>query len=165
MTATSLMYFDSAARGAQFHQDIPTFAIHAGQSVNGGWDSWDCQTPGDFTQIMNIVNPQVPVHLAMPRYYATKYFQPNTQYSSVSVSAFKPQRGSSGLETGQGYMVGNPVAMVLHNVQIKTVVPILQWKGLPIPPQVQKNYLEKAIGREAYAPVQITMFVEWGEVA
>lgn len=164
MTATSMMYFDSAARGSQFYQDIPTFAIHAGSSMGALWDSWDCQTPGDFKQIMNIVNPQVPVFLAMPRYYASKYFQPKAQYSSVSVNGFKPQRGSSGLETGQGYMTGNPVTMVLHNVMVRNVTPIMQWSKLPIPPQVQKNHLEKAIGRETYIPSQIEMLVEWGEV-
>jgi hypothetical protein len=113
---------------------------------------------------MEIVNPQVPVHLAMPRLFASQFFKPKSQYSSVSLTAFKPLRGN-GFESGVGYMTGSPVTMVLHNVMVNSVVPILQWQGLPIPPQVQKNYLEKKIGREAYAPVEITMFVQWGEIA
>lgn len=164
MTATSPYYFDAAARGSQFYQDIPTFAIHAGPSVGRGWASAEADSPGRFAAIMEIINPQVPVHLAMPRYYANQFFKPNTQYSSVSLSAFKPLR-ANGFESGSGYMTGNPVTMVLENVMVKSIVPILQWNGLPIPPQVQKNYLEKKIGREAYAPVAITLFVEWGRIA
>lgn len=164
MTATSLCYFDSAVRGAQFHQDIPTFAIHAGSGLEKAWDSWNCQTPGDFKQIMIVVNPQVPVYLALPRYYADKYFQPKVSYTSVSVIGFKPYKDSSGDESGQGYRIGNPVTMVLHNVMVKAVDTIYQWGTLPKPPMVQKNYLEKAIGRQAYIPVQVTLWAQWGEV-
>ena len=164
MTATSPYYFDAAARGNQYYQDIPTFAIHTGQDVDDGWLSAKVTDAGGFSWMMTIVNPQVPVYLAMPRYYANKYFQPRATYSSVTLNAFRPLRGN-GFESGLGYMTGNPVTMVLENVMVKAVVPILQWKGLPIPPQVQKNYLEKAIGREAYAPVEIELWVQQGRIA
>ena len=164
MTATSPFYFDAAARGSQFYQDIPTFAIHAGQDVSGGWMSAQVKDAGGFSFMMGIINPQVPVHLAMPRHYANQFFKPKSQFSSVSLSAFKPLR-ANGFESGSGYMTGTPVTMVLENVMVLSVVPILQWNGLPIPPQVQKNYLEKKIGREAYAPVEITLFVQSGRIA
>jgi len=164
MTATSPYYFDAAARGSQYYQDIPTFAIHAGQNVNGGWMSAEVKDAGGFSFIMGIINPQVPVHLAMPRYYANKYFTPRSTYSSITLVAFKPLR-ANGFESGSGYMTGPSITLVLENVIVNSVVPILQWKGLPIPPQVQKNYLEKAIGREAYAPVEITLGVMTGRIA
>ena len=164
MAPTSTFYFDAnATTQKDFFRGIPMFAVHAGSGYEHGWESGEVTSKAGFDSIAGRMNPQVPVFLAMPRTYAGRYFTKGREYSKVAIYAFKQVYGSS--SQNGGYMVGASIALVLSQVRVVDVVPILQWKGLPIPPQVQKNYLEKLIGgREAYAPVAVTLFVPQGDV-
>jgi len=163
MAPTSTFYFDANATTTKdFIRGIPMFAVHAGQGREQGWESATVTSKAGFESITAKMNPQVPVYLAMPRTYAGRYFTKDRVYSKLAIYAFKPVSGSSSMNGG--YMVGASIALVLKEVKVVDVVPIPQWKGLPIPPQVQKNYLEKLIGRETYIPVVVSLFVMQGDV-
>lgn len=163
MAPTSNFYFDSMAYGKDVYRDLPAFAIHAGQTIEGGWASAGVSDVGGFRRIMEIVNPQVPVFLAMPRMIQTSYFAKGRGYSKLSVYAYRQVPGSlSG--TNGGYLQGASIALVLKEVTVVEVSPIMQWRGLPIPPQVQKNYLEKKIGRETYIAVAVQLFAQQGDI-
>jgi hypothetical protein len=163
MAPTSTFYFDANATAKKdFFRGIPMFAVHAGSGYENGWESGEVTGKGGFDFIAAKMNPQVLVRIAMPRTYAGRYFTKDREYSKVAIYAFKPVYGSASLNGG--YMVGASIALVLKEVKVIDVVPILQWKGLPGMPQVQKNYLEKLIGRETYAPVAVTCFVMQGDV-
>lgn len=152
-------YFDAnLTNGREFFRGIPMFAVHVGQSPNGGWSSSTVDGFGGFQQMMWTVNVQVPVHLAMPRFYANQYFTKGKEYQKLAIYAFRPMSGTSWQSDG-GYMVGASIALVIKELKVVSVNPILQWKGLPPPVQVQKNYLEKKLGREAYIPMAVTLFV------
>jgi hypothetical protein len=163
MAPTSTYYFDANATAQkEFFRGIPMFAVHAGSGYEHGWESGEVTSKAGFDFMAGKMNPQVPVHIAMPRTYAGRYFTKRREYAKLAIYAFKPVHGSSWLNGG--YMVGASIALVLKEVKVVNVVPIQQWKGLPIPPQVQKNYLEKLIGRETYVPVAVTLFVLQGDV-
>jgi hypothetical protein len=163
MAPTSNFYFDGMAYGKDLIRGLPMFAVHTGQSTDTGWDSAGVNDVGGFRMMMEIVNVQVPVFLAMPRMYQTTFFTKDRSYSKLTVSAYRQVPGSlSG--TNGGYLTGASIALVLHDVRVVDVKPIMQWKGLPIPPQVQKNFLEKKIGRETYIPVAVQLFAVEGDV-
>lgn len=163
-TMTSTYYFDANATSQKdFFQGIPMFAVHAGGGNENGWESAGVTSKAGFDFIAAKMNPQVPVHIAMPRSYAGRYFTKDREYSKVAIYAFRPVPGSSWQSDG-GYMVGASIALVLKQVKVMNVVPIPQWKGLPSIPQVQRNHLEKLIGRETYIPVAVTCFVMQGDV-
>lgn len=161
MAPTSTYYFDANATSErEFFRGIPMFAVHTGGGYEHGWESGGVTSKAGFDFMAEKMNPQVPVHLAMPRTYAGRYFTKDREYSKVAIYAFKPVTRS----WGDSYMVGATIALVLKEVKVVSVVPIPQWKGLPATPQVQKNYLEKLIGREAYTPVAVSLFVMQGDV-
>jgi hypothetical protein len=144
-------------------RDIPVIAVHAGEAVGSQWQSNQVQDAGGFQSITWIVNPQVPVHIAVPRPIAQQYFQPGKTYEKLSVYAFRPMPGASWQSDG-GYMVGATIALVFKPVMVQTVSPIMQWKGLPPMPQVQRNYLEKKFGRDAYVPVDVKFFAQQADI-
>ncbi|HWA56115.1 MAG TPA: hypothetical protein VG692_02620 [Gemmatimonadales bacterium] len=163
MAPTSNFYFDGMAYGKDVIRDLPMFAIHTGQGTETGWRSAGVSDASGFRMLMEIVNPQVPVYLAMPRMYQTNFFTKDRTYSKLSVYAYRQVYGSLSGVNG-GYLMGASIAMVLQDVRVVDIKPIMQWKGLPIPPQVQKNYLEKKIGRETYIPVAVQLFASQGDV-
>ena len=161
---TSTFYFDATATSAKdFFRDIPIFAVHAMTEFPAKWESGEVTSRGEFQEMMGRLSPQVPLYLAMPRVIAGRYFTKDREYKKIAIYAFRPVSGSSWQSDG-GYMVGATIALVIQNVQVKEVVPIMQWKGLPAPPQVQKNYLERKIGRETYAPVAVKLWCSQGDV-
>jgi hypothetical protein len=157
MTATSPFYFDVTAHGKVMVRDQSTFAITTGENMSRGWESADITDYFGFKSIMDRVNVQVPVYLAMPRVYAQGTFQVGQQFDKVLVTAFKQVNAMS-------YMMGASITIVLQNVKVLSHTPIMQWAGLPIPPQVQKNYLEKKIGRETYIPSAVKLWVYQADV-
>lgn len=163
MAPTSNFYFDAMAYGKDVIRDLPMFAIHTGQNTSTGWTSAAVNDVGGFRMMMDIVNPQVPVFLAMPRMYQNNYFAKDRTYEKLSVYAYRQVPNSLSGANG-GYLVGQSIALVLQQVRVVDVRPIMQWQGLPIPPQVQKNYLEKKIGRETYIPVAVQLFAMQGDV-
>ena len=163
MTVTSTFYFDATATSPKgFYRDIPIFAVHAMTDYAGGWESGEVTSQGEFQEMMGRLSPQVPLYLAMPRVIAGKYFTKDREYSKVAIYAFRPMR--SAWQSDGGYMVGATIALVIKDVRVLDVVPIAQWKGLPIPPQVQKNYLERQIKTETYNPVAVKLWVSQGDV-
>ncbi len=163
MAPTSNFYFDAMAFGKDLIRDLPMFAVHSGQTTDSGWSSAGVNDAGGFRMMMDIVNPQVPVFLAMPRMYQNNYFVKGRSYSKLTIYAYRQTNGLTWGANG-GYLMGASIALVLKDVQVMDVKPIMQWKGLPIPPQVQKNYLEKKIGRETYIPVAVQLFASQGDV-
>jgi hypothetical protein len=152
-------YFDANLAGERdFFRGIPIYAVHVGQDVSGGWSSNTVSGFGGFQHMMWTVNVQVPVYVAMPRFYANQYFTKGKEYKKLAIYAFKPMPGQSWQSDG-GYMVGATIALVIKDLKVVNANPILQWKGLPPPVQVQKNYLEKKLGREAYIPMAVQLFV------
>jgi hypothetical protein len=161
--ATSNFYFDAMAYGKDVYRDLPMFAIHAGQATDAGWASAGVRDVGGFRMVMEIVNPQVPVFIAMPRMVQTSYFPKDRSYGKLSVYAYRQVYGSLSGMNG-GYLQGSSIALVLKDVRVVDVRPIMQWGNLPIPPQVQKNYLERKMGRETYIPVAVQLFAAQGDV-
>lgn len=156
-----IYYFNGRAYGkksSEFYQDIPIFAVHPGEHVAGNWESGAVVSKQGFESILWRVNVQVPFNIALPRVVANQYFGLGTSYQKLSIDAFKNQPGS-GWQSDGGYMVGATIALVLPEVTVTKVTPILQWKGLPAPIQVQKNYVERKYGTSAYAPVAVTLSV------
>jgi len=155
---TSTFYFNgNANNGREFIREMPIFAITTGNFASG-WMSENADSMAHFKQMADTVNVQVPVHIALPRTFANKLLTVGKQYSSLSVTAFKPQINLTADPVG-GFMSGPTFSVVLEGVEVKKVTPIAQWKGLPIPPQIQKNALERKIGRETYIPVAVSLFV------
>jgi len=152
MATTSPFYFSAAAHGSKMIQGIPMFAVTIGASYAQGWQSGEISNFGGFKAMMDRVNVQVPVYLAMPRLYAESTFKVGQEYDKVSVIAFRPINSSD-------YMSGATITLVLNQIKVVSAAAIFQWKGLPIPPQVQKNYLEKKIGRETYIPTAVALEV------
>lgn len=152
MAVTSPFYFDVTAYGKAMVRDQSTFAVAIGESLAQGWDSADITNFTGFKNMTDRVNVQVPVYLAMPRVFAQGTFQVGKEFEKLSVAAFKQVNS-------QNYLMGASITMVMKNVKVLGHIPIMQWGGLPIPPQVQKNYLEKKIGRETYIPVAVKLFV------
>jgi hypothetical protein len=163
MMTTSRFYFDAMAYGKDVFRDLPMFAIHAGQSTSEGWDSATATDVGRFRMVMQIVNPQVPVFLAMPRPVQAAYFPKDRTYSKLTVSAYRQIASSLSLGNG-GYLQGFSFALVLKDVKVMEVRQIMQWGNLPNPPDVQKNYLERKMGREAYFPVAVRLFASNGNI-
>lgn len=157
-SVTSTYYFNG---NAPIHhdliRDLPIIAVTVGDSFATGWASATANSKNSFENLMNVVNVQVPVHLAMPRFYAKQYFTVGKEYPKLAIDAFKPIPGLSWLNGG--YMTGVPITMVIRQISVTKLTPILGWSGLPAMPQVQMRYLEQKIGREAYAPVAVSLFV------
>ena len=152
MATTSPYYFSATANGKTMIQGIPMFAVTIGAGYSQGWQSEVIRDFGGFKAMMDRVNVQVPVYLAMPRLYAASTFKVGQAYDKVAVTAFKPINSTD-------YMSGASITLVLNQVEVVSAASIFQWKGLPIPPQVQKNYLEKKIGRETYIPTAVALSV------
>lgn len=152
MAVTSPFYFDATASGKSFTRGIPMFAVSIGESLAQGWQSANIQDFAGYEALMDRVNVQVPVHLAMPRLFANATFQVGATFEKIAVSAFRPRNSTD-------YMSGSTITLVIKNVKVLSLTPILQWQGLPIPPQVQKNFLEKKIGRETYIPMAVKLWV------
>ncbi|HTK38103.1 MAG TPA: hypothetical protein VL325_06395 [Pyrinomonadaceae bacterium] len=156
---TSRFYFNG---NAPIHndliRDLPIFAVTVGDNFAGGWASASADSKMALENIMNVVNVQVPVHVAMPRIYAHQYFNVGKEYPKLSIYAFRPMPGQSWQSDG-GYMVGPSIAMVIKQISVTKITPIHGWTGLPAIAQVQKNYLERKIGNEAYAPMAVSLFV------
>jgi hypothetical protein len=159
MAPTSTYYFDAnATSGREFFRGIPMFAVHAGFGREQGWDSARVTSKAGFEDLVSRINVQVPVYIALPMTFAGRYFTKGRNYTKVAIYAFKYMRGQSWHSDG-GYMVGATIALVLKDVTVVDVVPVPGFKGLPIPPQVQKNYLEKTIGTATYSAAAVTLGV------
>lgn len=158
-SVTSTFYFNG---NAPIHhdliRDLPIIAVTVGDNFAAGWASATANSKQALENMMNVVNVQVPVHLAMPRFYAHQYFTVGKEYPKLSIYAFKPIPGQSWQVNG-GYMVGPTIAMIIKEISVTSLTPIHGWSGLPAMPRVQMNYLEQKIGREAYAPVAVSLFV------
>lgn len=102
----------------------------------------------------------------MPRTFADQYFTKGAEFSKLVIYAYRPMASASRQSDG-GYRVGSTIAMVLKAnqapIRVLSVTPILQFKGIPTPPQVQKNYLERTIGNQAYSAVAVTLFADEGD--
>lgn len=162
--ATSKFYFDAMAYGKDlFLRDLPMFAIHTGQSVAAGWDSARATDAGGLRMLMEIVNPQVPVFVAMPRLVQASHFAKDRSYSKLSMYAYRG--GYDPSDVNGGYRLGSSTVLVLKNVKVMDVQPIMLWGNLPTPPDVQKTYLEKKMGREAYMAAAVKLFASTGDIA
>lgn len=159
MAPTSSFYFDARLKGKDYIQGVPVFAVHVGENTDFGWSSAGLTGNGQWQDLMWRIDPTVGVHLAMPRMYANQFFTKDRHWDEVIVNAFRPMQTAA----GDNYLGGSSVALKLSNVLVIGSTPILQWKGLPIPPQVQKNFLEKKIGRETYIPTAVKLMVQEGE--
>lgn len=157
-------YFDANLTSAKdFIRGIPMFAVHAGQTYTSYWDTSDAEDFVDLQNIVAKVNPQVPVHLAMPRLYADHHFPKGAIWEKVAVTACRPMPGASWQPDG-GYRAGGNIVMVIQNMAVTAVTPIPQFKGLPIPPAVQKNYLERQIGMQAYSAVAVSLWAQTANI-
>ena len=52
--------------------------------------------------------------------------------------------------------------LVLENVDVLSSFPVMQRKGLPFPPRVQQNFLNKKFGTEAYYTIAVKLSVQQG---
>jgi len=158
---SSIYYFNANAHGqkpSEYYQDIPIFAVHPGQNILSNWESGYVVNKQGFEEMLWKVNVQVPFNIALPKIIAHQFFEVGKSYQKLSIYAFKYQRGS-GWQSDGGYMVGSTIALVLPEVTVTKITPIFQWKGLPPPIQVQKNYLERKYGTAAYTSVAVTLSV------
>jgi hypothetical protein len=122
-------YFDATANASrQFIRDLPMYAMHAGQSFTGGWDTAKADSFIAFQNIMWKVNVQVPVHLAMPGTFADQHFTKGTEFSKLVIYAYRPLASASRQSDG-GYRVGSTIAMVLSETRR---IPLLR---LPFSPR------------------------------
>jgi hypothetical protein len=159
MPPSAMYYFDAnLTNGRDFIRGLPMYAIHAGSSYDGGWQSNSITGFGGFQHMLWTVNVQVPLHIAMPRMVANQNFGLNKEFQKLAIYAFKPMPGASWQADG-GYLVGASIALVIKEFRVVKHTPIMQWKGLPALAQVQRNVLEKRLGRETYAPVAVTLEV------
>lgn len=159
MAPTSSFYFDARLKGKDYIQGVPMFAVHVGETTDFGWSSTGVTGSNQWQPLMWRIDPTVGVFLAMPRLYANQFFTKDRHWDEVIVGAFRPMQTAA----GDNYLGGASVALKLSNVMVVGSRPIMQWKGLPIPPQVQKNFLEKKIGRETYIPTAVQLMVQEGD--
>lgn len=169
MAPTSAIFYFTADLniGRDFIRGVPIYAFHAGGSFQGGWSSTGVSSRGGFEHIMEIVNPQVPVHIAMPRKKALEVFPVNKTVEKINIYAFKPVSGNSS-QSGGGYMTGTTIGMSIKLLKVTRHTPILQWAGLPALAQVQRSALEKQadIGpREVNIPIAVSFAAVEGEVS
>lgn len=159
MAPVSSFYFDARLKGKDYIQGVPMFAIHVGENIDFGWSSAGVTANNQWQPMMWRIDRTVGVYLAMPRVYASQFFTKDRHWDEVIVGAFRPMQTAA----GDNYLSGTSVALKFSNVMVVGSSPIMQWKGLPIPPQVQKNFLEKKIGRETYIPTAVKLMVQEGD--
>ena len=158
MPPVSSYYFEARLKGRKYIQGIPVFALHVGQGPEHGWNSGTVTEAGQLADLVGRANRQVPVYLAMPRLYAHQYFIKNSQFSEVILSAFRPMQTAK----SDNYAWGASVELVLENVDVLSSFPVMQRKGLPFPPRVQQNFLNKKFGTEAYYTIAVKLSVQQG---
>lgn len=165
MSNTSSFYFHANAKGeslSDFVREIPTFAFHIGGSPGGSpWESSFAKSTGGLRAIVDRVNYQVPVHIAIPQPVSASHFPAGKEYSKLIIYAYqyvpsmKWQHG--------GYMATSggtrSIALVFRDVKVlSSRFMTQQWKSLPELNEGQRHHLDK-LGQSMYQASAVTLHV------
>ena len=143
--------------GTILARDIPVFGFRTGDKVTTPpWPSAEAATDMGLKVLATRINPQVPVHFAMPVVTARNFFPFGRRFDKIILYAYKQN-------SIDGYMTGTSVAVVFRNVQVKSHSPSYDF---PLPPGVMKRHFEteKGMGRDFLIGHSVKLFVQTAEV-
>lgn len=158
MAKEAILYYNGNAPGPKdLIRDIPIYAFHPGKTLTDPWASAPARSREDLRVLAAMVNPQVPVHIALPSRYANQVFKAKTRYEKLVLQAFSHVNSLS-------YMTGASFTIVFSNVKVEDVKPVMQYYGMPALVPDQRNHLEKKIQRDTYVISDVTLWAQQADV-